>query len=328
MVYPIYIRYMNFTEACDFLDLSSDDLDKEKVHRQYRKMSLKYHPDKHREEDKARAAEQFRQLGDAKIILETYMDQEWDDELDMEDSFDSNDFDVVSHYRHQFTAFVEGLIGKQLQELVFHKFIGVCQIHALTLSRRMDHKLLQYIYWILERNREVWEVDEEFLRQVLDILHDKANTSTTFMASTVLRTSAYIIRPSLDDLFHDRVYTLAVGEEMFYVPLWVDEIEFVNAAGQTIQVQCQPCLPDGVTIDDDNHIHVLSSALLQRVGPELCFATSRPLLGDDGWEQVRGYLGGVTTLVTTTYYGCGIAIPNDLDMYDVSTRSDVYVYVT
>ena len=180
----------------------------------------------------------------------------------------------------------------------------------------MDRKLLQYIYWILERNREVWEVDEEFLRQVLDILQQKNHR--------------YIIRPSLDDLFHDRVYTLAVGEEMFYVPLWVDEIEFVNAAGHTIQVQCQPCLPDGVTIDGDNHIHVLSSALLQRVGPELCFATSRPLLGDDGWEKVRGYLDsvGVADTLVTTYYGCGIAIPNDLDMYDVSTRSDVYVYVT
>jgi hypothetical protein len=274
---------MDVFQACVFLDISSEEwasLDMDMVNRQYRKMSLKCHPDKNRD-DKG-ACERFRQLSDAKKKMEEYLDEDvCSDEGDWGDECGG----LYSLYKARVVRFLKGLMGTHFQEGAFEQF---CRERVLVLAHRMDVKVVEYMYRLLETNREPLEVSDAFLDELRAIVKSKQECASN--------TASYTIHPTLEDLLHDKVYLLKVGDETFYVPLWVDETEFMDKNGNTIQVTCLPQLPDNITIDEDNHIHVYH-----------CF------------DRYNAALIHVLP-------GEGIAVPNDIDMYDVSRRSDVIVH--
>jgi hypothetical protein len=54
---------------------------------------------------------------------------------------------------------------------------------------------------------------------------------------------------------NNNVYKLYVNNELFLVPLWHNECYF-DSLGCEIIVICEPELPNGITIDDNNNICV------------------------------------------------------------------------
>ena len=65
----------------------------------------------------------------------------------------------------------------------------------------------------------------------------------------------YKLNPSINDLLNNNLYKLYIDEQLFLVPLWYNEVHF-DGSGCEILVICEPELRDGITIDDDNNIHV------------------------------------------------------------------------
>jgi hypothetical protein len=65
----------------------------------------------------------------------------------------------------------------------------------------------------------------------------------------------YKLNPSIDDLLNNNFYKLYIENELFLVPLWYNESYF-DISGSEIIVICEPELPKGMQIDDDNNILV------------------------------------------------------------------------
>jgi hypothetical protein len=63
----------------------------------------------------------------------------------------------------------------------------------------------------------------------------------------------YKLNPNINDLFDNNLYKLYVNNELFLVPLWHNESYF-DGSGCEIIVICEPELPKGIAIDDDNNI--------------------------------------------------------------------------
>jgi hypothetical protein len=120
-----------------------------------------------------------------------------------------------------------------------------------------------------------------------------------------------VVRPTLEDLFHDKVFKYTEGIDTFYVPLWVDETTFQDASGQEVTILSIPTLPGHVTIDADNHIHIYTE------------------VGEDPIEVCKGFaiLPSVLVRDVTVFEGRGIAIPNGEDIYDVHRQGDVVVHL-
>ncbi len=118
-----------------------------------------------------------------------------------------------------------------------------------------------------------------------------------------------MIRPTLDDLFRDKVCKYTQGVDTFYVPLWIDVNTFEDAHGQEITITSMPILPDNITIDDDNHIHVY--------------------VNDDPSTECVTVWSGLTVSIdelvntVTVFPGAGIALRNVHDIYNVEQRGDV-----
>ena len=63
----------------------------------------------------------------------------------------------------------------------------------------------------------------------------------------------YKLNPSLTDLFDNNLYKLYVNNELFLVPLWHNESYFDGSSCEIIVI-CEPELPSGINIDDNNNI--------------------------------------------------------------------------
>jgi predicted nucleic acid-binding Zn-ribbon protein len=66
----------------------------------------------------------------------------------------------------------------------------------------------------------------------------------------------YKLNPTINDLMNNNIYKLNVNEQICYVPLWINESYF-DVSGCEVIVLCEPDIPNNISIDEDNNIHIV-----------------------------------------------------------------------
>ena len=69
---------------------------------------------------------------------------------------------------------------------------------------------------------------------------------------------------SIDDLFEQNVFRLQHNSNEYLVPLWHTELTY-DDNGEEIKVQCIPELPEFMSLDDENNLHVHIRVNLTRI---------------------------------------------------------------
>jgi hypothetical protein len=135
----------------------------------------------------------------------------------------------------------------------------------------------------------------------------------------------YKLNPSINDLLNNNVYKLYVNDELFLVPLWHNESYF-DSSGLEIMVICEPELPSGILIDEDNNIHVeiiLSiNEIYQKIMNNECITIN---IGDYVYNIPFDHL----YMKREQYYrikGSGLSKVKK-DIYDVSEKTDIIVKI-
>ena len=136
----------------------------------------------------------------------------------------------------------------------------------------------------------------------------------------------FILNPSIGDLVDNNIFKLYVDDQLYLVPLWHNELYFDSLNGDII-VLCNPELPENMTIDEDNNIHV--SIVIE--GIKLL-----DLIKGDGFVSLligeRSFSSPLHNLCIKkeqTYRMVGQGISNVLenDMYNVSCKADIIVKI-
>jgi hypothetical protein len=124
------------------------------------------------------------------------------------------------------------------------------------------------------------------------------------------------LSPTLEDLFAHKVF---LYKREFPIPLWHHELSF-----DTFDVVCKPTYPEGVSIDQDNNVHVV-----------ICVTPTEVLK----YREAKRVLGGIDICIpacdlklvptqTVVKRGKGIPRINDDVFLDTSVLSDLVVTVT
>ena len=66
----------------------------------------------------------------------------------------------------------------------------------------------------------------------------------------------FILKPSLQDLFENKIYRLNYKSEIFNVPLWHSELYYDTKDKNEICIKCLPNLSPYIDIDYENNIHI------------------------------------------------------------------------
>lgn len=214
------------------------------VKRQYKKMALKLHPDKNG--NTAESTANFQELSDSYTCLLNMVsdgiDPQQERKNDEDNVFSSTPGGYFDILRQFILSTLDNIHSESIVEKIKH-IVENCQNISVTLFENIDRDTSITIFQFLNNYKDVLHIKDNTLEKVKEIIQHKFE-----------ELEIYTIDPTLHDLLSDNVYRLKIDDEVFLVPLWHKEMYFDTNSNKELMVICQPNLPDGWWIDDNNNI--------------------------------------------------------------------------
>lgn len=214
------------------------------VKRQYKKMALKLHPDKNG--NTAESTAKFQELSDSYTCLLNMVsdgiDPQQECKNDEDNVFSSTPGGYFDILRQFILSTLDNIHSESIVEKIKH-IVENCQNISVTLFENIDRDTSITIFQFLNNYKDVLHIKDNTLEKVKEIIQHKFE-----------ELEIYTIDPTLHDLLSDNVYRLKIDDEVFLIPLWHKEMYFDTKLNKELMVICQPNLPDGWWIDDNNNI--------------------------------------------------------------------------
>jgi hypothetical protein len=309
---------MNFKEAfdvleIDFINIKYQDLTLDYLKARYRKMALKYHPDKNGNTEES--TEKFKKINEAYNYLKKELKY-----LKPEYFIDENEDEIIDDsniYINVLTNFIKTVVKGNYSEIIA-KIVNDILVTGKKLSLKifedLDKDIALNVFLFLSRYKSILHLSDELLERVkLMVLHKYDNVEI------------YRLNPSINDIINNNLYKLYVNEKLFLVPLWHNE-SYYDVSGCEIIAICDPDLPYNMKIDDDNNLIVtieLSSYELPNM-----LINDIPLSFDIGDKNFSIPLDKLYIQREQYYYLKGKGLVNvKKNIYDLSDKSDIIVKI-
>ena len=342
---------MNIQIALEELEISLDEieltkLDHEYIKRKYRKMALKWHPDKN---DSINATEKFQKIGESYDYLSKELRLINDDKNNYdinEDDINENDInendknrdsntsdpfvssspskeskiyiDILSTFISSlFSEAKKGTYNELFMNIVKEIVTGGYNVLSLTYLRKMfeelDKEKAIELYQLLYKYKDILYISADTLELVSLIVKEKYKNDRVF-----------ILKPLLKDLLEHNIYKLYVDEKLYLVPLWHNELYFDAPDGSEIIVLCQPKLPDEITIDDNNNIYCDKIIKLDN---ELIKKDFVSIEVGEKWFSIPLNKLYLKEYQLYRFKGQGISQISETNIYNISHKSDIIVKI-
>ena len=300
----------------DFTHTKYEDLSLEYLKKQYRKLALKNHPDKNGNTPESN--EKFQKINEAYHYLKREIKHLNYDDIEHDIKGEDDNSDNSSLYSDILKGFMKTVFEGKYNELltkIVNDIITAGKRTSVKLFDDLDKDTAFHIYTFLSNNRSVLHLSQEILEVIREIVVKKYDN-----------VDVYKLNPSINDLLNNNLYKLYVHDELYLVPLWHNESYF-DGSGCEIIVICEPELPEGIQIDDDNNIFITKeiygySDLLNMI---LLNKSIQITIGEKEYEIPISNL----YMKREQYYRIkneGLSKVNR-DIYDVSEKSDIIVKV-
>lgn len=296
----------------DFIDTKYEDLTLNYLKKRYRKLALKYHPDKNGNTEKSN--DHFKKINEAYIYLKKELknvNPEFEEEDDISD-------ETQSIYLNVLKNFIKSVMGSTYIDIVA-KIVNDILIAGKQISVKifedLDKDTALNVYIFLSRYKSILYFSDELLENVKQMVLQKYE-------NVIL----YKLNPSINDIIQNNFYKLHVDEQLYLVPLWHKE-SYYDGSGCEIIAICEPDLPSNIQIDDDNNIIVnleifIYSDLLDMLINDTPISFN---IGDEIFSIPLSHL----YMSKEQYYrikGKGL-VNIKKDLYDLSDKSDIIVKV-
>jgi hypothetical protein len=193
---------------------------------------------------------------------------------------------------------------------------------SLRLFDNLDRENAINLYLFLSKYKTILHLSDSILDDIKAVVIQKYDD-----------VEIYKLNPNINDLMNNNMYKLYINDKLYLVPLWYGEVYFDNLNNNENQnnneiiVLCDPELPEGVKIDDDNNIYIEKKINIQSELPSLVLNNESIIIeiGDQRYYILVSEL----SMKREQYYKIknkGITKPND-DIYNVSQKSDIIVKI-
>ena len=218
---------MNKNEAIEILNLSNEKICESNIKKKYRLLALLYHPDKNKNED---ANEKFQKINEAYNCL---MNNENSNEnityKDLIFDFLENHFDIKdNNTKEKIYIYIDKNINSFIQYLLLKYF--------------NDNNLIN-IYRLIEK-----------FENNINIFDNKLiNKIKSTIINRVSNIEQIILNPILSDLLEDNIYKFNYKNEIYYIPLWHEELIYDYNESEFI-IKIEPNLPENISLDNNNNL--------------------------------------------------------------------------
>ena len=291
---------MNYPKACKLLHIDiNEPLSTDKLKSHYRTSALKYHPDKNTSPN---ANEEFQNINEAYQYLQKYSNVNNNDNINWNMT-----------YSDMLMSFIQNIIpidrDSQILHIIIQKINHLCENKTVDLLNSIDKDMLIKIYNLIKKNQEILQFGDELIEIVESVISDKTKHDEVI-----------ILNPTIHDLLEDNLYRLTINNGTYVIPLWHNEIVYDNC-GNDIYVKCNPILEDDVRLDESNNLHISKTLKISEIwGKEEVMIKIHNI-------ELKIYTNKLKFMKTQIirFVGSGISQINVKNIYDVSSRCDVYM---
>jgi hypothetical protein len=308
---------MDYKRAFEIMEIdlsivNYNDVSLEYLKKQYRKLILKNHPDKNGNTPESN--EKFKNIHEAYHYLKKEIDHLKPVDFESVECDDDREtsvyFDILRNFMK--TAF-EGNYTDVLSKIV-NDIINAGKKISVKLFDDLDKDSALNIYTFLSNYRSVLHLSQEVMDMIRDVVVKKYDN-----------VEIYKLNPSINDLVNNNVYKLYVNDELFLVPLWHNESYFDSSDCEIIVI-CEPELPIGITIDEDNNIHIETTLMINDLQDKIINNGFIPIyIGDQTYTIPLDNL----HMKREQYYKIKKSGLSKIkkDIYDVSEKTDIIVKI-
>jgi len=317
---------MNIQKALDELEISLDSIeltkiDQEYIKKQYRKLALKWHPDKNCE---PHAKEKFQKINEAYDHLSKEIEL-LNCDSNTSDSFVSSDdskeskiyIDLLSNF---ISSLVKGSYNEILLNIVKEISLGYESITLTYLMKKfevLDKQKSIELYQLLHKYKDILYISNDTLDLVSSVIKEKYKNDRVF-----------ILKPNLKDIIEHNIYKLYVDEQLYLVPLWHNELYFDAQDGSEIIVLCQPKLPTNISIDENNNIYYEKCIKIDSELSSLIKNNKLVSIEIGGkWFSIPLDKLYLKEEQLYKFKGQGIAHISEKDIYNISSKADIIVKI-
>tara|TARA_B110000881_G_C18544403_1_gene500339 strand:+ start:470 stop:1363 length:894 start_codon:yes stop_codon:yes gene_type:complete len=291
---------MNYPKACKLLHIDTNEpLSTDKLKSHYRTSALKYHPDKNTSPN---ANEEFQNINEAYQYLQKYSNVNNNDNINWNMT-----------YSDMLMSFIQNIIpidrDSQILHIIIQKINHLCENKTVDLLNSIDKDILIKIYNLIKKNQEILQFGDELIEIVESVISDKTKHDEVI-----------ILNPTIHDLLEDNLYRLTINNGTYVIPLWHNELVYDNC-GNDIYVKCNPILEDDVRLDESNNLHISKTLKISEIwGKEEVMIKIHNI-------ELKIYTNKLKFMKTQIirFVGSGISQINVKNIYDVSSRCDVYM---
>lgn len=306
---------MDYKRAFEIMEINLsvmnyNDISLEYLKKQYRKLILKNHPDKNGNTPESN--EKFKNIHEAYHYLKKEINRE-----DFENTEEGDDDREPSLYFDILTNFMKTVFQGQYTDVlskIVNDIINAGKKISVKLFDDLDKDTALHIYTFLSVYRSVLHLSQEIMDMIRDVVVKKYDN-----------VEVYKLNPSINDLLNNNVYKLYVNDELFLVPLWHNESHF-DSSGCEIIVICDPELPLGISIDDDNNIQVETTITINELQEKIINnGFINIIIGDQKYNIPLDSL----YMKREQYYRIKNAGLSKIkkDIYDVTEKTDIIVKI-
>ena len=301
------------------------------LNKRYRVLALRLHPDKNKNAPDATDA--FQKLNAAYRLL---LPDAKGDSNEANESNEAPDADTET-YSNICMNFIKSLFARkhnsrmddsnrvtpillELLHRIVHDYASASVNAALDL---LDPSVLFQLYETLERYNSEVSMDARIFEEISRVLREKMQ-----------KNNILILKPSLKDVMQNNISVVKVEGHTFYVPLWHSELHYRiedendNDASRQLIVRCMPELPDHMSIDSNNELHIDVRADIKELLNIGSGVLRIPLYDSEFVElQVRELHVVVKQTIVLRNNKHGISLICSNDIYDVRNKAPVCVHV-
>lgn len=312
---------MDFKIACEILEIDAssqrvNNITLEYLKKRYHKLALQNHPDKRG--NTIESKENFQRINEAYNYLSreiSNLDSDTEKDSENEEKTDTN-----TGYMNILNLFLDSLLkghssGNEFLSSFIKDIVNGCKEVTLKMFEDLDKEKTLGVYNFLFKYKKILYISDEILDKVYKIIAEKYKD-----------VQIYVLNPSINDLLSNNVYKLDLDGERYFVPLWHNELYFddkrLENGKDNIIVKCIPDLPENITIDENNNIHILL-----RVSFTFSLLEQKSILfflGEKGFtiplEDLK-----MQRFQTIILRRQGISKVIDNDIYNVEEKGDIVV---
>lgn len=203
---------------------------------------------------------------------------------------------------------------------LLHRIVNdYASVSVNLLLDSLDPSMLFQLYETLEQYNAAVQMDDGIFDEITRIIREKMQ-----------KNNVIILKPSLKDVIQNNISVVQFEGQTFYVPLWHSELHYriEGDASKQLIVKCMPELPEHMSIDANNELHIDVRADIKELLNRGSGVLRIPLYDSEFVEvQVRELHVMSRQTIMLRNNKCGISLICSTDIYDVRNKAPICVHV-